>query len=151
LAGSTGTHAVCVCTIHQNVILLLKSVHIEETYQDLISMMVCDQNNKDCMLQRCPNCPGESVVFKFLRSKFDLTFVQWITTDRTEMIHQTLSLFEYLKLLMVKLIKLLPHSFIAKQQSNFLKHRKESLEDGTALCLMDFRENYAFYVQDEAQ
>ena len=72
----------------------------------------------------------------YLEKKFDdttedITFAQWITTDRTEMIRPILSVNEYLKLLMTKQIKLLPHSFIAKQQSSFLKKRKQTLEDGT--------------------
>ena len=58
LAGSAGTHAACVCTIHQNAILMLKSAQIEDSYQDLISMMVCDPDNKECMLQQCTDCPG---------------------------------------------------------------------------------------------
>ena len=102
LAGSAGTHAVCVCTIHQNVILMLKAAQIEDTYQELISMMVCDPNNKECMLQRCADCPGDEAVAEYFEEKFDnthddITLAQWVTTDRTEMIHQTLPVNEYLK------------------------------------------------------
>ena len=32
-AGASGTHNVCVCTMHQNTILLLHAAHIEETYR----------------------------------------------------------------------------------------------------------------------
>ena len=56
-AGKADTHSVCVCTIHQNVILLLHAAQIEESYKDLLKMAVCDDHNKDCMLQRC-SCPG---------------------------------------------------------------------------------------------
>ena len=45
---------------------MLKSAQIEESYQDLISIMICDINNKDCMLQQCENCPGDDLVAKFL-------------------------------------------------------------------------------------
>ena len=57
-AGKAGTHSVCVCTIHQNVILLLLAAQIEESNKDLLKMAVCDDHNKDCMLQRCSLCPG---------------------------------------------------------------------------------------------
>ena len=112
---------------------MLKSAQIEEIYQDLISMMVCNSSDKNCMLQRCEDCPGDGIVLEYLESKFEdraeyITFAQWITTDRTEMIHQTLTVSEYIKMLVIKLTKLLSHSFIAKQQSNFLKQRKQSLE-----------------------
>ena len=46
---------------------------------------------------------------------------------------------------MTKLTKLLPQSFIAKQQSNFFRNRKQFLENGTIIC------HYTFHVQDEAQ
>ena len=52
-AGSSGTHFVCVCTIHQNVILLLQAAQVEESHKDLIKLMVCNEVNKDCMLGRC--------------------------------------------------------------------------------------------------
>ena len=36
LAGASGTHSVCVCTIHQNVKLLLQP--IDATYKELLSL-----------------------------------------------------------------------------------------------------------------
>ena len=89
-------------------------------------MIVCDINNKDCMLQQCENCPRDDLVTNFLEGKLEdiseeITFAPWVTTNRTEMItgNQTLPVNEYLKLPMTKLMKLLSNSFIAKQQSNF--------------------------------
>ena len=38
LAGSSGTHSVCVCTIHQNVELLITALGIDETFSNLISL-----------------------------------------------------------------------------------------------------------------
>ena len=67
------------------------------------------------------------------------------------MINQTLLVNEFLKLLMTKLMKLLPYSFIAKQQSIFFRNHKQFLKNGTVKCLMNFSENYASYVQGEAQ
>ena len=65
-------------------------------------MMVCDINNKDCLLQQCENCSRDDLVANFLEGKFEdickeITFSQWITTERTEMINQTLPVNEYLK------------------------------------------------------
>ena len=64
--GSSGTHSVCVCTIHQNVKLMLDAIHINKNYKELIDMMVCDQSNADCMLRRCDDCPGEAPLTDFL-------------------------------------------------------------------------------------
>ena len=70
-AGKAGTHSVCVCTIHQNVIVLLHAAQIEEFYKDLLKMAVCDDHNKDCMLQRCSLCPGYDNVKTKLLDKFE--------------------------------------------------------------------------------
>ena len=40
------------------------------------------------------------------------------------------------------------HEFIAKQQSRYLKEKKEALQPGEVLVLLDFSENYSFDVQD---
>ena len=36
LAGSSGTHSVCVCSIHQNAILLVDAINWDIRYKDLI-------------------------------------------------------------------------------------------------------------------
>ena len=36
IAGSSGTHLVCVCTTHQNTILLVDALNWEVTYKDLV-------------------------------------------------------------------------------------------------------------------
>ena len=46
LAGSSGTHSVCVCSIHQNAILLVDAIDWDYTYKDLIQKVVCDPENK---------------------------------------------------------------------------------------------------------
>ena len=33
--------------------------------------MVCDVNNKDCMLQQCENCPEDDLVANFSEGKFE--------------------------------------------------------------------------------
>ena len=53
LAGSSGTHSVCVCSIHQNAILLVDAIDWDITYKDLISKMVCRFTRKECMMHRC--------------------------------------------------------------------------------------------------
>ena len=40
LAGFSGTHSVCVCSIHQNAISLVDAVSRDITYKDLISKIV---------------------------------------------------------------------------------------------------------------
>ena len=60
LVGSAGTHSVCVCTNHQNILLMMNAFQIGKTNQELTDMVVCSRDSKDCMLHRCEKCPGVS-------------------------------------------------------------------------------------------
>ena len=71
MAGSSGTHSVCVCSSHQNAILLVDAIDWDVTYKDLIDKLVCDSTNKECMMHRCENCPGNEGLISFLDEKLD--------------------------------------------------------------------------------
>lgn len=158
LAGSSGTHAVCVCSIHQNVTLLLQACAIENTYHELMSHLVCSIDNRDCMLRHCSKCPSNDNLKNALQDKFqewdeedEITYSAWVTTDRTQQVSVTVTLGEYFNHLIKSLEKLLPHSFITKSQSNYLKQSKLSLKPEEAIILIDFSENYSYVIQDEVQ
>ena len=80
-----------------------------------------------------------------------ISYKQWVTVDRTnlEIIQSTTE--DFLEKLSLKLADLLPHSFIAQQQSAFLSERKESLDPEECIVICDFSENYAFVIQDSVQ
>ncbi|GBN58021.1 hypothetical protein AVEN_226241-1 [Araneus ventricosus] len=158
LAGASGTHLVCVCTIHQNVILLIHGAGFEEEYKQLMSYIVCEGAGRECMLRHCDKCPSKDNLVQFLQAKFEdyddediVEYNQWVSTDRTEMIRCSTSVGELIEKLVEKLNKLIPHSYIAKSQSSFLKNLKGTTSSNTAIVSMDFSENYAFTIQDEAQ
>ena len=52
---SSGTHFVCVRTIHQNTILFVDALNWEVTYKDLVNKVVCDPLNRECMMHCCTN------------------------------------------------------------------------------------------------
>ena len=89
IAGSSGTHSVCVCT-NQNTILLVDALNWEVTYKDLVNRVVCDPSN--C----CSNCPGTNAFRKFLEDElsdidrdFQFHYSQWQTTDRASLVTVT--------------------------------------------------------------
>lgn len=156
IAGASGTHSVCVCTIHQNVILMLDPINAD--YKELLKLMFCDVTSKECMLGRCESCPDEfskvqEKIFELLGETFhdEITFKQWTTTDRSNLISLKESTDDYVNLVIKKLTDLAPHSFLAKNQSLFLRERKENLNHNSMLLLGDFAENYNFMIQDEVQ
>ena len=54
---------------------------------------------------------------------------------------------EHLEVLVETLKKFLLHHFIYKQQDNFLKNKKETLNDNECIIILDFAENYTLMVQ----
>ena len=50
LAGPIGTHAVCVCTIHQNTKLFLSALNNSKGYKDMMKLLVCNTNNQVRMI-----------------------------------------------------------------------------------------------------
>ena len=158
IAGSTGTHSVCVCSIHQNAVLLVDAIDWDVSYKDLIQKVVCDPLNKECMMHRCSNCPGTAALLDFLDEElreFDLNdqfhYSQWETTDRASLITITTTFEEYKETLIEAIDLLTKHSFLAKCQASFLKSKKEALLANEAIVLGDFAENYQFLIQDEIQ
>lgn len=53
LAGSAGTHNVCVCETHQNAKLLLRALGLSPSIRDIIPLAVCAQSNRECKLSVC--------------------------------------------------------------------------------------------------
>ena len=50
-AGTSGTHAVCICTHHPNPKLMLCALDVEKvSVNDLISQTVCSVKGRDCMM-----------------------------------------------------------------------------------------------------
>ena len=56
---SSGMHNVCVCEKHQNAKLMFGASPISMDHKDAMSKIVCDLSNRQCMLLRCPSCPGK--------------------------------------------------------------------------------------------
>lgn len=81
----------------------------------------------------------------------NISFRQWVAVDRCNLEIIQKSSTEFLEMLCDKLGQLVRHDFIAKQQSSFMNEVKETLKQNECVVTLDFSENYAFVVQDEAQ
>jgi hypothetical protein len=65
LASTAGTHRVCVCIIHQNVDILLSVIGLKKpSTKEFFKVMVCDTDDRDCMLNICKNCPDTNTVLR---------------------------------------------------------------------------------------
>ena len=59
----------CVCAIHKNVELMHFSLNIKQSLHDLVEMIVCSRENKECMLHRCENCPRVESMLENLKKE----------------------------------------------------------------------------------
>ena len=105
LARSLGTHCVCVCSTHQNAVLLADTVDWEYTNKNLIKKVVCDPANKVCLMHHCESCPRSAALKKFLDDELshldtdsEFHYCQWQTTDHAALTTFTTT-FEYKELL----------------------------------------------------
>ena len=167
LAGASGTHSVCVCTIHQNVKLMILSVKLSDltahndiplsTYHSCLAQMVCNPPQPGCYLGTCDLCPGTTRLRDDLLTALDdnmidsVVFKQWVSVDRSTLETVTKPADEFVESFCEKLELLLPHSFIATQQASFYKDCKSTLQPGELLVTADFSENYSFILQGAAQ
>ena len=132
--GSSGTHRICVCTIHQNIKLMLASSPVAVDYRCLVEKMVCSIESEECMLHRCDKCPGTEMLkanleeqFKDFQSEDTITFKQWINTYRETLESLQLPAEDFIDELISKVLVLSKHHFIAKNQSNYLQSLKNML------------------------
>ena len=159
LAGVSGTHTVCVCTIHQNVKLMMNAIHLSSisTYHDCLARIVCNPSLPECYFGECSMCPGIEQLRGEILTELEeddtqqIVYKQWVSTDRSNLETHCATIEDFVDVFCDKLELLRSHSFIATAQSRFYADCKESLKHGEFLVTADFSENYPFVLQDAAQ
>ena len=167
LAGSAGTHSVCVCTIHQNVKLMMVGAKLGKLtenddiplvhYNHCLAQLRCNPPRCECFLQQCDECGDTSSLSERLQTTFDnqvieqIEFKKWTTTDRSTLLTVKLDADEFILEFCRQLEILQRHDFISRQQAACLRDTREVLQPGEFLVVCDFAENYSFVMQDEAQ
>lgn len=168
IAGSSGTHCVCVCTLHQNIKLMIIGANLQkiklkenekslDSYKSCISKIVCNPPNKDCYLNKCDNCPKINSFKDALQEALEeemienITYKQWMSVDRCSFETITKQTEDFVQDFCNKLLNLKRHDFIAKQQSLYFSEKKASLLVNEAVVVCDFSENYSFVLQDSIQ
>lgn len=134
LLTSSGTHNVCVCTTHENINLILHSLKKLNLLNDLKTLtysLLCQNNTTYCYLRCCNDCPDSSSLEEYLLKQLEeksidqISFEQWITTDRCDIETIVKPSDEFVSFFCLKLVNLIPHDFIKTEQSNFLKKKRE--------------------------
>ncbi|KYM94585.1 hypothetical protein ALC62_14783 [Cyphomyrmex costatus] len=167
LPGASGTHSMCVCTIHQNCKLMLDAINIAaltqnsdnpiNDYKDCINLITCNDATSDCFLDSCNQCPAINNISNLLLEALtnasidEVEYSAWVATDRSTLKTIKADVHDFVDEFCSKLKTLKPHSFIAKQQSLFISEKKSNLANDEVLVMFDFSENYAYAVQDASQ
>lgn len=167
LAGAKGTHTVCVCTIHQNFKNMFEALNLTKlsmqtdtplkSYADCFRFSLCSASKPSCYLRKCANCQNESKFSDFLLNLLEdngisqVVFSVWQTTDRCTLKKECLSAQNFVEEFSSKLEILLPHHFLSKNQSSYIRNMRENLQKHEVLVHTDFSENFAFVVQNAAQ
>ena len=154
--GSSGSHNVCVCEKHQNVHLMVDTI-CGSNKEKLLLMdkVVCDILNQECMLKRCPRCPGTEPLKTFLTNIVAnipvIKFNQWETTDRSMLVQKELRNNDFVEELAKKIDTLTSHHIISKEQGKYCKELKARLLENECILQGDFSQNYSMIAQDSTQ
>lgn len=167
LAGASGTHTVCVCVHHENVHLMLDAINIDKLtcnsdhpikdHHDAIKLILCENPDPKCFLDNCSSCPGIDNLRSHLSSVLEDNYIDrieyqiWQQTDRSALRTEVADVEDFLDELCTRMSKLKSHSFVAREQSAYLKYIKGNLKMGEFIVLCDFAENYGFIAQNAAQ
>lgn len=163
LANSSGTHTICVCIYHQNIKLMFDALkkhnvlpNSTKTYHDIIYQVICKDFNDRCISQNCERCPGTNIIQDMSvelqnRDIEMISFKQWQQVDRCSIESIQIETQQFFDIFCEKLCKLIPHHFIAKEQTKYLMHCKQNLQTNECIMICDFSENYSFVVQDAIQ
>ena len=173
LLGGSGTHSVCVCTIHQNVKLMLEGAKISSlpafrclvsddfsgkiSYHHLLAITACNPPNPECYLGQCEFCGDTQQLKAKILEVFEslnideVTYKAWVTVNRTSLETTCKSVEDFATALCESLPQLQRHAFIARSQAAYMKTIKDGAMEGKVLIVGDFAENYSFVLQDAAQ
>lgn len=149
LAGTRGTHSECVCVIHQNFKAIFEASNLKSFtkesneplngYTDCFSFVLCRNPTPNCYLGNCKRCLQFSRFQEYVSNVLeqndieDVIFSVWQSTDRCTLKKSCLSVDDFILELSSSLKKLIPHHFIAKSQSQYIKDRKQNLRENEGL------------------
>ena len=124
LAGSSGTHLVCFCTIQQNVKLMMHAVDIpvfRSSYKQLLAELTCNPGTLYCFLGEFQLCPNADEMKQHILEEIEdeaideIGYKQWVSTDRSILRTLTTGIDAFTDHFIEKLLKLKRHEFIADQ------------------------------------
>ena len=142
LAGGVGTHCVCICTIDQNMKLMIvgtqlgtltnREKHHLIDYHQCIDAVTYNETSSSCYLGDCSSCSNlmEDFILYLMEIYYknsidDLIYKQRLSTDRTTQQTVLQNLEEFTECFHAGIQTLKKTDFIAKEQNFVLKKKKK--------------------------
>lgn len=126
-------------------------------FKDCIDIAICEEPNAECYLKNCTKCPGVQKLREYLDKilspyeEFLLSFKQWVNDPQCTLETFTKTSTDFVDFFCDQIDELIIHDYICKEQSAWLRLKKENLKEGEFIIIKDFAQNYGFVVQDAAQ
>ena len=115
------THSVCVCSAHQNVVLLFDAMDWDLTYKGLIKKIIFNTDSKKWIVHQCESCPGTATLKEFFNQELNededdekFNYSLWDTGDRAILTIFTATNKEYKETLIDVTDDLTRHFYIKK-------------------------------------
>lgn len=156
--------SLCLCETHENVNLLLDVIpRMPKTTTDLVSKLVCNTENEECMFQSdCEKCFNLKLFDELIKNELEesesqlssiVEYEQWGKADNDHLKKKTLkdTLKNIIKLLRDQLKYFLFHVFIKRNQVKVWNERISNPGPSRLMVQMDFSENFVHVTQDAIQ
>ena len=131
----------------------------EVSPENLMKQLCCTEApDEDCFFTSCPVCNSKMEAFKeklksllIAENVEEVEFHQWAFTDNAQKEFHVMSTENFCSEFIHMMNAFKTHHYVNKMQSIFTYQLKKNLQNGEALVMMDFAENYSIKTQNEVQ
>ena len=122
-SGWSKNDSACICSAHQNVVLLVDTMDRDLIYKDLMKKIVCNTESNKCIMYQCESCPDTAILKEFLDQELNehlddekFNYCQWDTMDQAILTIFPAIYEEYKETLIDVIDDLTRHSYTAKRR-----------------------------------
>lgn len=156
-------HNVCVCSVHENVLLCITALakcseaNLPTSGRELVGKIVCDRSSLECMNmldKKCSKCTSLPNFYEPLVRDLtqNVSWYQWGCVEkRIQKIKKSGSVSELLHCLVQQWNSFLTHCYTKDVQGAYFELSKLSVSEDEVVIQVDFSENYQTFHQDEIQ
>ena len=152
-------HNVCICKYHANMDFCVKALFnvtrsFPSSSKDLLTRVVCDEDNEKCMRNACSDCADYDIA-SFVEETILQHPVSWQKWSDSEgmptLIKVSGCVKDVLNGIQKEINQFKSHCFVRRSQLYYFEKSREKPDIDTIILQIDFAENYRTLTQDEIQ